>query len=293
VYKLSLLLVTGLAHGEVAFTICSSTQAVPASHCADVTIVAEWPQGSETYAVYAPVMPQLAGMVVKDDMSFSEAMKEGSQILQRVIHHFRLLVTNVPGETVETGPIVVRYRRAGEPDSRETQLRSVRFTVVAPSRSAAMLGVSGGAAAVALGASAVVLGLRRRRRHGAAGWQPGPEDALLAKLDPVKRHRIEGDMPLFFQELENLIRQYYRVKYAIGSVENACESAPAMQNVDARALAVAKELICLSHRVRYSGYQPGAREQDRMYDFVKSLLTRPRAHRPSPDDDIRLQQETP
>jgi len=271
-----------------------SVAAVRAQGVYDLTILDEWPQSDGTYVVYTPTMPRLSGMIVQDHIPFGESVSTPSQLLQRIVHHFKLLVTNSPGVAADTGPIFIEYRQADRPEHQRRQLAGIAFDVL-PARRGRWVAAVAGAGALAMMAAAggrLFLARRRRRAHSAAAHAAAClEDEFLTRLDAARHWRLEGDVIRYFAELEAILRDYLRAKYHIGNIEES--NGNGALGVDERTRAVARDVVALARNVRYGGHLPSSYEQSRMHDFVKALIVRNQPRRPAPDEEHYRPQETP
>jgi hypothetical protein len=230
-------------------------------------------------------MPLLAGMVVKDHLSFGETITTSSQLLQRVVHHFIMLITNEAGATAETGPITVEYRPINREEKQRQQLAGITLAVIAPPHALASPMALGGIAAGA--GTLLALGgwqVRRRRRRAVPVAEACIEDAFLQRMTGLKALRLQGDTARYFAELEAVLRDYAREKYQIGSLETYQPAANGAGGFDARSAGVARELLALAHTIRYGGQIPSEYDQTRMHDFVHTLLDRNRPRRHTPEE---------
>lgn len=260
----------------------------------DLTVCAEWPQEGATYVVYTPTMPQLSGMKIADHVPFGETLGGVSQTLQRIVHQFRLLVTNAAGTRVETGPIVLQYRRGDQEERQARELAGLTLNVVKRTHRG-LRGVVIGAVGVMV-AGVGVLGLsaywlRRRRGVATAAAEPCIECKYMAELEASKRLRIEGELAKYFLTLEQLLRDYLRAKYCIGNIEEWHGGGNGRCGLDERSMGVAKELVGLAQQVRYAGYVPSTHEQRRMYEFIEELLQRNQPRRQAPEEMMYLHKE--
>jgi hypothetical protein len=278
------------AQAEIRFSVAARQGDVPVtavrSQCIyDLTIVAEWPQSDVTYVVYTPTMPQLSGMVIKDHIPFGESASSPSQMLQRVVHHFKLLVTNSPGVVADTGPIFVEYRQSDREERDHRQLANIAFEVL-PAQCNRWIVSSVGVGALGLTTAAGWLFLARRRRQR---WSAAlcttvcVEDEFLKRLDATRHLRLEGDMVRYFAALEEILRDYVRVKYHIGNIEES--NSNGALGLDERTRAVARDIVALARNVRYGGHVPSAYEQTRFHDFVRTLISRNQPRPFVPDEE--------
>jgi len=259
----------------------------------DLTVTAEWPQSDIVYVVYTPTMPFLAGLVIQDHLSFGETTTMVSQLVQRTVHHFKLLVTNSVGTTVETGPIQVEYRPSSSEEKQRRQLAGITLTVAAPARlwQSPLAVVGAVLAAVAILGVGGVYVMRRRRRAPALPAEHCMEDAYVARLAGLKQVRLQGDTARYFGDLETVLRDYVREKYQIGSLETYPPPGNGSTGLDARSVSVARELLALAHTVRYGGQTPSDYDQTRMFDFVQTVIERNRPRRGTPVELDYLQPE--
>jgi len=286
-----------LAPAEIEFSAVAHHAGQPVSSLPpqasfDLTITAEWPQSEIMYVVYTPTMPLLAGLVIEDHLSFGETTTMSSQLLQRTVHHFKLLITNSVGTTVATGPIHVEYRPSNREEKQRRQLAGITLTVAPPARmlqSPLVLGGVTAAVAAALAFGGVVMA--RRRRAPAAPVEHCLEDAYTARLAGLKQMRMQGDTARYFGELEAVLRDYVREKYQIGSLETYQPPTNGATGLDARSVGVARELLGLAHTVRYGGQAPSDYDQTRMLEFVHTVIDRNRPRRGTPVELDYLQPE--
>lgn len=260
----------------------------------DLTVCAEWPQEGMTYVVYTPRMPQLSGMKILDHVPFGETMSSVSQTVQRIVHQFRLLVTNAAGTQVGTGPIVLQYRRGDQEERQERELAGVTLSVVKRGQRGVRGVVVGAVGAVVAGAGVLGLSgywLRRRRGMATVAEEPCIECKYMAELEASKRLRMEGELGKYFLTLEQLLRDYLRVKYCIGNIEEWQGGGNERCGLDERSMGVAKELVGLAQQVRYAGYVPSTHEQRRMYEFIEGLLQRNQPRRQAPEEMMYLHKE--
>ncbi|MCX7847290.1 MAG: hypothetical protein N2595_04595 [bacterium] len=283
--------VMSLGRAEVTFRVYSGCGTVEVSEVeeegtVDLTVSAEWPQGAETYVIYTPMMPELSGMKVMDHIPFGETLSEVTQVLQRIVHQFKLVVTNAAGTRVGTGPIIVEYRRGDGGDRERRELSGLSLRVVKRRG-----GLGSGVVAGALGVLAVAAGLvgvssygRRKRGRGEGREEVSLESRYLEELEGSKRWRVEGELGKYFAVLERILREYLREKYCIGNIEEWEVGERGHGALDERSVGVAKELVGLSQRVRYGGHVASVYEQRRMYEFVKELLERNCPRREAPEE---------
>jgi len=279
---------------EVTMNISSANSNVLAKGYAELTITAQWPAGDTTYIVYKPDMPHLSGLKIADHVCYHESVKNDSQGFQRIIHHFKLLVTNPPGSQADTGSIFVEYKNFNNPEKKQQQIAGMSFTIMPGSNPVLKGTLIAAGSMTLLGVCAFLFGSRRSNRRTGNRASNGVtlEDHFLDQLQLERRSLINGDITHYFNTVENLIRQYFRTKYQIGSIEDwqVPESGPA--GPDERTTSIARELLQLSHRVRYAGYIPSTHEQNRIFSFLKTLLIRNQPRPPKPEEELYLKQET-
>lgn len=287
------------ARGDVAFWVSSGCGTVEVKEVEeagtfDLTVCAEWPQDGMTYVVYTPTMPQLSGMKILDHVPFGETLSSVSQTVQRIVHQFRLLVTNTAGTRVETGPIVLQYRRGDQEERQARELAGLRLNVVKRAHRGLRGVVIGAVGAVVAGVGVLGLSaywLRRRRGVATVAAEPCIECKYIAELEASKRLRIEGELGKYFLTLEQLLRDYLRAKYCIGNIEEWHGGGNERCGLDERSMGVAKELVGLAQQVRYAGYVPSTHEQRRMYEFIEELLQRNQPRRQAPEEMMYLHKE--
>jgi hypothetical protein len=130
-------------------------------------------------------------------------------------------------------------------------------------------------------------------RHATAGVTAASlEDRYMDKLDALKRCRLEGELTRYFSGMEALLREYFRDKYRIGSIEEWRPQTSTAAGPDERTAAVARELLGVSHQVRYAGHTPNEREQTRMFDFLRTMFNRNQPRRPAPEEEQYFEKET-
>jgi hypothetical protein len=293
-YILFALLTVSLSATEVTLNVSSANSNVPVNGYAHITVTAQWPQGEKTYIVFKPDMPQLSGLKIADHVCFHESVRNTSQGLQRIVHHFKLLVTNMPGTRAETGSIFVEYRNFKENNKQQRQLAGLMFNVESarnPILKGALIAMG---SATLLGACALLFGIRRSTRRDGALVSGGAtlEDHYLEELQTARRGLIDGDITQYFHDVESLMRHYFRAKYQIGSIEDWETPASGPAGPDERTTSVARELLQLSHSVRYAGYIPSTHEQKRIHSFLKTLLIKNQPRPPKPEEELYLKEET-
>ncbi len=278
------------ARAEIRFTASTAAEDVPVNECVHLTITAQWLQNGDQFLVLKPSMPAMSGLKVADYICFNETVRCASQTVHRVVHQFKLAVTNQVGQHTETGPIYVEYRSFHSPDTQHSQLAGISYTIL-PARSSALTGtiIAVGSLGI-LGMCIVAVGVSRssRRKNSSIPQLPAIENNFLSRLQTVKQYQLDGDIPAAFHEMESLLRRYFRDKYQIGAIEewHAPESGPA--GPDERTLAVARDVLALSHRVRYADYLPSAHEQHRFVSFLKTLLQRNQPRSFAPEEELYL-----
>jgi hypothetical protein len=293
-YILYAIITVSLSAAEVTLNVSSANSNVPVNGYAHLTVTAQWPQGEKTYIVFKPDMPQLSGLKVVDHVCYHESVRNPSQGIQRIVHHFKLLVTNTPGTQAETGSIFVEYRNFKENNKQQRQLAGLMFKVES-SRNPVLKGtlIAMGSATL-LGACALLFGIRRSSRKGGSPVPGGAtlEDHFLKELKAVRRSLIDGDITQYFHDVESLMRHYFRAKYQIGSIEDWEAPASGPAGPDERTTGVARELLKLSHSVRYAGYIPSTHEKNRIHSFLKTLLIKNQPRPPKPEEELYLKEET-
>ena len=259
----------------------------------EMTVAVEWPQTTMTYMVYTPTMRDLEGARICDHVSFGETLTTISQTLQRIVHHFTIAVTTAVGATAETGPIEVQYRGSNDTEPVTRRLAGITFNLLPASRWPVAGTVGGGFVAVIAGIAAWLAGIRHRRRtaqHPAVSATS--EDGYLVRLDGLKHLRLEGDLERYFAGMEALLREYFKEKYRVASIETWQAPSTGPAGPDERTAAVARELLDLSRKVRYAGYIPAAHEQSRISEFLRTLFSRNQPRRPAAEDEHYLTKET-
>lgn len=258
----------------------------------DLTVSAEWPQGM-TYVIYTPELPQLEGMWVTDHVPFGETLAGVSQAVQRIVHQFKLVVTNVAGVKVGTGPIVVTYRRGDREERERRELSGLEVRVVERRRvwKGGILGGALGAVVVGAGLAGLYAYKGRCKGGKVACEEENVEQKYLRRLEESGRLRMEGELGEYFTAMERVLRDYLREKYCIGNVEECGKDAAVRAGLDERSIVIVKELVGLAQRVRYAGYVPSAHEQRRMHEFIKDLLERNCPRRKEPEEETLLKRE--
>ena len=119
----SLFFIAVPAAADISFKVEPGVKTVKASGTAEITIYAQWPQGTNTYVIYPPSMPQLDGLEITDHITFGQSLTENSQIVQRVVHFYKFAVTN--GSIAETGPIFIDYKQNGSDEKLHRKLKKL------------------------------------------------------------------------------------------------------------------------------------------------------------------------
>ena len=119
---------------------------------------------------------------------------------------------------------------------------------------------------------------------------PVIENKFLDKLNSIKRIKLEGNIPLYFQESENLLRDYFRKKYNIGSLEDWKATSNSSVGPDSRTLSVILDLLKLSRDVRYAGMNPNSHDKDRIYEFLKKTFTKNLPHQTLKEEELYLKE---
>lgn len=294
-YILFIILTVSLSAADVTLNVSSANSNVPVNGYAHLTVTAQWPQGETTYIVFKPDMPQLSGLKVADHVCYHESVMNRSQGIQRIVHHFKLLVTNTPGTQAETGSIFVEYRNYTDNNKQQRQLAGLSFNV-APARNPVLKGtlIAVGSATL-LGACGLLFCARRSSRRAVSPLSDGTtlEDHYLEELQAARRSLIDGDITQYFHDVETLMRRYFRAKYQIGSIEDWETPASGPAGPDERTTGVARELLKLSHSVRYAGYIPSTHEKNRIHSYLKTLLIKNQPRPPKPEEELYLKEETP
>ncbi len=271
-YLFSLLIFAYLANGDISFKLDSSCgESVPGNLQVEMMVTAEWPQGEETYVIFKPTLPGISGLSISEEISFGETLTLNSQIIQRVIHLYKFSITNAPGEIAETGNVFVDYRNAAEEEIQHKQLSGFSFKVTSPEHNFFVIIVFGIIGILVL---IVIFVIKRKKKVTKENLAPVIEIGFLEKLNSIKRLRLEGNIPFYFQELEILLRDYFRKKYNIGSLEDWVPSSNSSVGPDNRTLSVIIDLLKLSRDVRYAGTIPNTHDQERIFDFLKKIFTK-------------------
>lgn len=274
--------------GNVSFNVACSDETVPINSIAEITISAEWPQGSNTYMIYTPIMPQLLGLKIIDHITFGQATTINSQIVQRVVHLFKFSITNNAG--TETGPIFIDYRASGSDEKQHHKLSGIKFTTVR---------LGGGLLKTLIFASVllllisiistiIIIKLSQRKSKKIVLNNSSIEDTIIEELEEIKRYKIDGDVKQYFHKLDALIKKYFRTKYQIGSLLDVNFESNGKTGPDKHTLSTACGLLELSHNVCYADYQPSNQEQDRIYNFLKKILLNNRPHKPQSEEELYL-----
>jgi len=285
-----ILTLSGIVNGNVSFSVDYTDETVRANGITELTLSAEWPQGSNSYIIYTPVMPQLLGLKIIDHITFGQSLTVNSQVVQRAVHLFQFAVTNAAGMPTETGPIFIEYRLSGSKEKLHRQLSGVKYKVTRFGRDFLKILIP---LVVILLLFPIILTIiiikvsRKKKSHPISN-DLSIEDSIIKKLEYVKRYRLEGDIKKYFHELSELIKKYFRKKYQIGSLLDFNPKSTGKTGPDKHTLFTACELLRLSHDVCYAGYQPSSHEQERIYNFLKKMLTKNRPHESNAEDELYL-----
>jgi len=284
------LIFSGIVYGNVSFNVDYTKKTIPANGTVELTLSAEWPQGSNSYIIYTPVMPQLLGLKIIDHITFGQSLTVNSQVVQRAVHLFKFAITNKVGMETETGPIFIDYRLSGSKEKLHRQLSGVKYKVTRFGKN--FLKVLIPLVVILLLfpiiLTIIIIKLSRKRKRVVISDNLSIEDSIMEKMECVKRYRLEGDIKKYFHELSELIKKYFRKKYQIGSILDFNPKPTRKTGPDKHTLLTACELLRLSHDVCYAGYQPSSHEQERIYNFLKRMLTKSRPHESKLEDDLYL-----
>ena len=274
--------------GNVSFDVACTDETVPINGTAEITITAEWPQGSNTYVIYTPLMPQLLGLKIIDHITFGQATTINSQIVQRVVHLFKFSITNNAG--TETGPIFIDYRLSGSDEKQHHKLPGIKFTTIRLRRDLlkTLIFASVLLLLIPIISTIIIIKLSRKNSKKNVLNNSSIEDTIIEELDKIKRYKIEGDVKRYFRKLDALIKKYFRMKYQIGSLLDVNLESNGKVGPDKHTLLSACELLKLSHNVCYADYQPSNQEQDRIYNFLKKILLNNRPHKPQSEEELYL-----
>ena len=284
------LILSGFVNGNISFSVDRTGETVPKNGIAEITIAAEWLQGSNSYIIYPPVMTQLIGLKITDYITFGQSLTVNSQIVQRVIHLFKFSVTNNVGMMAETGPIFIDYRLSGSKEKIHRQLSGISFKVVRFSRSFLMMLIPLILVLllIPIVSTIIIIKASRKKKNLLILDKSSVEDSIMKELEQVKKYKIDGDTKRYFRELDDLIKKYFRKKYQIGSILDLDSKSIGKSGPDKHTLFSACELLRLSHNVCYAGYQPSNQEQDRIYNFLKRTLVKNRPHKAGLDEEMYL-----
>ena len=289
-YLFSLLIFAYLANGDINFKLESSCEeSVPKNLQVEMMVTAEWPQGKETYVVFKPTLPGISGLSISEEISFGETLTLNSQIVQRVIHLYKFSITNSPGEIAETGNVFVDYRNAAEEEIQHKQLSGFSFKVTSPEHNFFVIIVFGFIGILGL---IIIWIFKRKKKVTKEDLGHLIETDFLEKLNNIKRLRLEGNIPLYFQELETLLRDYFRKKYNIGSLEDWKPTSNSSAGPDKRTLLVIIDLLKLSRDVRYAGTIPNTHDQERIFDFLKKIFIKNLPRQSLNEEELYLKLET-
>jgi len=287
---LLILILSGSVNGSVSFSIDYTDETVHANGTTELTLSAEWPQGSNSYIIYTPVMPQLLGLKIIDHITFGQSLTVNSQVVQRAVHLFKFAVTNSAGMGTETGPIFIDYRLSGSKEKLHRQLSGVKYKVTRFRSNflKILIPVAIILLLFPIILTIIIIKVLRRKKDVVISANLSIEDAIIKKLENVKRYRLEGDIKKYFHELSELIKKYFRKKYQIGSILDFNPKLIEKAGPDKHTLFTACELLRLSHDVCYAGHQPSSHEQERIYNFLKKMLMRNRPHKSKLEDELYL-----
>jgi hypothetical protein len=284
------LILSGIVNGNVSFSIDYTDETVHANGTTELTLSAEWPQGSNSYIIYTPVMPQLLGLKIIDHITFGQSLTVNSQVVQRAVHLFKFAVTNSAGTEAETGPIFIEYRLSGSKEKLHRQLSGVKYKVTRFRSNflKVLIPVIIILLLLPVILTIVIIKVSRKKMKVVVSDNLSIEDAIIKKLENVKRYKLEGDVKKYFHELSELIKKYFRKKYQIGSILDFTPKSIGKVGPDKHTLFTACELLRLSHDVCYADYQPSDHEQERIYKFLKKMLTKNRPHKSNVEDELYL-----
>lgn len=276
----------------VQFSVNTQAETVNQGDTVQLAVVAEWPQSEGSYNIYTPQLEELSGARIKDHISFGEAFMTVSDALQRVVHCFTLVITN-PAETiVETGRIAIRYRHAANAKPQNTLLSGISMNVVPASSSFPYVIAGAGALLAVIGGAFATRHTRRKHVSHSFSRDTQLEDAYLVKLEKAQKLRLEGDTAGYFHAIEDLIRGYMREKYHIGNIETWSARLNGPVGPDDTTIDVARQLLKLSHSVRYADYEPAPYDFERMYSFLHAVCQNNKPETPIPADELYITEET-
>jgi len=272
------------AVADISFKVEPGNKTVQANGIAEITIYAEWPQGTNAYMIFPPSMPQLDGLEITDHITFGQSLSINSQIVQRIVHFYKFTVTN--GGIADTGPIFIDYKTSGSEEKLHRKLSGINFEVKRFEKLKYIIG--GGMILAVLALSATFLIVKLTAKKKIVRESSSLEDEMLSQIDKIKKYRLEGDVKKYFQELSDILKDYFRKKYQIGSLadfdpEKISKAGPDKYTIDA-----AKDLLKLAHNVCYADYLPNSQEQGRIMNFVKKLLEKNRPHQTSAEEELYL-----
>ena len=287
-YLFSLFIFAYLANADISFKLESSCgENVPRNLPVEMMVTAEWPQGEETYVIFKPTLPGISGLSISEEISFGETLTLNSQVIQRVIHLYKFSITNAPGEIAESGNVFVDYRNAASEEIQHKQLSGFSFKVASPEHNSLVIVSFSILSAIVIGAL-IIFVIKRKKKVTKENLLPVIETEFLEKLNSIKRLRSEGNIPLYFQELETLLRNYFRKKYNIGSLEDWNPGSNSSAGPDKRTLSVIIDLLRLSRDVRYAGTIPNAHDQERIFNFLKKIFTKNLPRQSLKDNELYL-----
>ncbi len=279
-----------LVSADINFRLDSSCgESVPGNSQIEMMVIAEWLQGEETYVVFKPTFPDISGLSISENISFGETITLNSQIVQRIIYLYKFSITNAPGEMAETGNIFVDYRNAANEEIQHKQLSGISFKITSPEHNFFVIIVFGIIGILAL---IVILVFRRKKKVIKENLEPVIETDFLEKLNSIKCLRLEGNIPLYFQELETLIRDYFRKKYNIGSLEDWKPTSNSSVGPDKKTLLIIIDLLKLSRNVRYAGTIPNSHDQERIFEFLKKIFIKNLPKQFLKEDELYLKKIT-
>ena len=288
------LILSAVVDGNVSFNVDCTDATVQSKGTAEITLSAEWLQGSNSYIIYTPVMPQLLGMKIIDHITFGQSLTVNSQVVQRTVHLFKFAVTNDAGTEAETGPIFIDYRLSGSEEKMHHQLSGVKFKVTGFGDKYSKLLIPGLIVLLLIPIilTIIIIKLSRRKKVAAnISGSPSIEDSIIEELENIKLYKLEGDTKRYFHELSELVKKYFRKKYQIGSILDFNPKELGKAGPDKHTLSTACELLKLSHDVCYAGYQSSNHEQDRIYNFIKKMLMKNRPHKTNASERLYLKND--
>jgi len=288
---LLLLLLTYFANANIDFKVdYPQTEKISANSEIEMMITAEWVQGDETYLIFKPSLPGILGLSISEHISFGETLTSNSQTLQRIIHLYKFSITNNPGELVESGNIFVDYRNAKHEEIQHKQLAGFSFEVDSSDHNILTISVS---IILVLVIFFVIISRKKNFFNKKTQKYSGLiiETEFLKKLNEIKRLSLEGNLSLYFQELEILLREYFRQKYNIGSLEDWKTNSNSSTGPDKKTLIVIMDLLKLCRDVRYAGTIPNTYDQKRTFNFLKNLFTKNLPRQALKNDELYLKND--